>query len=98
MHDLVLNEDSDLTIANGDLVYGESTFQEQQLIISANKGDFKHIPQLGVEIYKYANSSGEDSTIKALIRENLLLDGLTVQSVDLEISKGQINLDVKAER
>lgn len=47
MSDILLDQDNDLRIEDGDFVVGDSTMQEVGLIISTHTGEWKEDPIIG---------------------------------------------------
>ena len=84
-NDLLL-EDYDLLIENGDFVAGESTRQHQDLLLLADKGEFKQFPTVGVGIYRYLEGFNSNDLARE-IRTEFNRDGMTVQSIKFIGSK-----------
>lgn len=61
--------------ANNDVEWFASDVAHIHSIISANPGEFKETPTLGVGIGKYLNASGIDAEIKRSVMMNLQNDG-----------------------
>lgn len=60
--DILLDDNDDLTIANGDFVIGESVIQEVGIILRLNSGELKSDPVLApnlVQLVKGASNSQE---------------------------------------
>lgn len=90
--DILLNDEFELRIENGDFVIGESTLQHQNLLLLCDKGEFKQHPRAGVGIYRYLEDhSGED--LAREIKYQFTMDGMKVESIGFNGS----NLDIKAE-
>ena len=90
MKDVLLDENSDLKIVNGDLVIGVSDDQHKNLLLLCNKGDFKEHPDACVGIENYL----EDEDPAALLREikaQYSADGMNVSSI--KIMEGKIHID-----
>lgn len=84
MKDILLTEDGDLQIENGDFVIGESSLQHQHDIILAHQGEFKEHPEVGVGI---ADALLDERPRQVLerIKRQLQYDGMTVN--DLAFSR-----------
>lgn len=80
MKDLLLEEANDFKIANGDIAVGESTIQNQQLIIMSNAGEWKRTPTVGVGIEQYLDDDTVDELFSA-IRQQLTADGQKVKTL-----------------
>lgn len=55
MNDILLDDNDDLLIQNGDFVIGESEQQEVEAILRAYPGWYKQFPTVGVGIMDYLN-------------------------------------------
>jgi len=80
MIDIILDDNMDLTIVNGDFVVDDSEEQVQQLILVASQGAFRESPLTGIGIIKYVKSSFTVDKVDALrqkIRLQLQYDGYT---------------------
>lgn len=83
MKDLLINNNGSLKIENGDFVVGESTLQNQSLILVANTGDLKESPMLGVGIDNcILDSDMRDCEYE--IRKQFTLDGMKVKKLNLK--------------
>lgn len=90
MNDILLDDTFDLQIKGNDFVLGESTRQNQGLILMANKGEFKQHPFTGVGLRLYV----EDDRLGALrleMAKQLELDGMIVQRVNV-FSDGKLEV------
>lgn len=79
--DIILDDDLDITIDNGDFKIGESDYQSSVLIINTYLGAWKFNPVCGVGIARYKGSSGSQLQIKRDISVQLTADGFRVNSV-----------------
>lgn len=80
--DILLDENFDLQIANGDLVVGESTYQHQKILIFADKGQFKANPTIGVGSRRYLETSKPDELARE-IRLEFYGDGMDVKTLSI---------------
>lgn len=91
MKDFIFNQD--LEVKNGDFSIGESTSQHTKHILIANKGEYKHYPELGAGIESMLNSEDAmDFLIEA--KKNLEYDGMTVNNISFT-EEGKLNVDAK---
>jgi hypothetical protein len=88
--DILLDEDNDLKIVNGDFVIGPSDMQHVEHILVAHPGEYKEHPQVGIGIERYLKSTGQQQNLKREIRIQLAFDGY--QNPDIELSE---NLKLK---
>lgn len=76
-------------IVDGDFVIEESTYQHQQILLLAEKGDLKQFPTSGVASKRYLESERPDNYARA-IRQEFVADGMEVTEIifseNLEIS------------
>jgi hypothetical protein len=57
MKDLLLDDNDNLIISNGDFVIGNADYQQRKLIILSQKGEWKEYPSLGFGIDNYLKKS-----------------------------------------
>jgi len=83
--DILLDEDGDLLVENGDLVAGDATQQHIKHILKAHKGEFKWCPLLGVGIDEYVCSNHlQRNQLKKKVRANLKLAGYHVVKIHFD--------------
>jgi hypothetical protein len=89
---ILLDENGDIMVRNGSMVIGDTTLQNQYLILVAQKGEIKEYPTLGVGI---SDVLGDDDVLewKKLIREEFAKDGLTVNKIDLNLQTGELEIN-----
>jgi hypothetical protein len=92
MTDLLLTEQYDLHIANGDLLTGESTLQHQQLLLLTHKGEWKQYPTAGAGIADYLLDENPADMLSA-VRTEFISDGMQVQS--LQWQNGKLMIDAQ---
>jgi hypothetical protein len=90
--DLLLNEDNDLDIVDGDFVVGDETQQQINSILEAQQGHFKQSPLLGVGIRQMLNG-GLKGELKRNIQLQLESDGIAISSIKLK--DGELKIDIK---
>ena len=76
----------------GGLVIGDTTFQNQEFIILAGKGEFKEEPLKGVSIHGFLDDETPESLIRA-IRTELSEEGMKVKEIGFE--NGKLVIDAK---
>lgn len=92
MNALILDKDNEPVIKDGTLAIGETREQNAQLIITAEKGEFKEYPQLGVGISQFLKSTGREKELLRAIRVQLALDGIKPQTIDY--NDGKLNIEL----
>ncbi len=93
VNDIVLDAELDLLFVDGDFFVFDTTLQHQKLIVETNKGDWKNVPEVGVDMKNYflnENFSG----LLTEIKKQLVIDGMDVQSVSINEKAA---LTIKAE-
>ena len=95
VNDVILDEQYELQMVNGDFAVGESTAQHEKLLIVSNKGEWRQYPISGVGIGRYVNDEAPGSLITAINTE-LKNDGMTVNSLRVN-ADGKIEIDAEYE-
>ena len=90
--DILLDSDVDIMFADGDFLTGDSTMQNQYLILATHKGEWKEKPFIGAGL---KDMIGDDDAVywKHRITEELKRDGMDVK--DIKINNGQININAE---
>lgn len=93
MQDILLNDDNDLEIKDGDFLVGSSNKQHQKHILTANKGEYKEFPEVGVGIIQMI---ADDRYTELLIetKKQLEYDGMQIKDVSLQ-PNGKMIIDGK---
>lgn len=84
IQDILLDENGDLLIENGDFVVGPSDNQHIALIINTWLGDWKQFPLCGLGIDDYLASPSTPEVLKRDLTVQLIKDGYKIN--DIEIS------------
>ena len=82
MNDLLLDSNQELDVQNGDFVTGESTLQNQDLLIMTNPGEWKEDPTIAVGIAGFLKDY-DLSGLLGKIKEQFQKDGMQVKSVSI---------------
>ena len=90
MTDYLLDTNSDLLITNGNPVKGDSTLQNQKLLLFAEPGEYKQYPTTGVGIMNYLKDDSPDALLRS-IRLQFSQDGMTVNQ--LNYVQGQLKIN-----
>ena len=85
--DILLDENGDLAIVNGDFVLGNSVDQEVEAVLTCNKGDVKEDPIFGSDLITLIKSNISEVEVKQTIKIQLKRDGKSYQEL-----KERINL------
>lgn len=87
-----LTEECDLAIDGKELQIGDTLYQNQFMIMKAQKGEFKEYPRLGVGIEDITNDE-DIAEWKKRIREEFAKDGLKIDKLELVNSEILIEAD-----
>ncbi len=90
MRDILLAENNDLKIENGDFVIGDSTDQNVELILRIAPGELKEHLETGVAIDR-AISGNIDRFLDRTIRVQLEADGYEIET--LKINENGITIE-----
>lgn len=80
--DFLLDQTLDLSFANGDFLIGESTSQHQELLIYADKSEFKEVVMRGVGVKRFLEESKPDGLARE-IRQEFISDGMQVDEIKI---------------
>ncbi len=72
--DLLLNDENDIQIANGDFVIGESLTQEVALILRSSQGEWKSDPLTGANLIQLINSNVDEISLRKRVKLHLQRD------------------------
>jgi hypothetical protein len=90
MIDILLDNNFDLFFEDGDLVFGSSDLQHQELLLITEKGTNKEFPTIGVGIATEINDESPES-LKIRIKKEFERDGMRVQRVN--VRNGIFNIE-----
>jgi len=90
MNDFLIDDNTDLQIANGDLVVGLSDEQHQELLLICEKGSFKENVMVGVGATNYIEDE-DQSNLLTEIRRQFLADGMMIKT--LSVSNNKLIID-----
>jgi hypothetical protein len=82
--DIIIFDDLDLEIKDGDFVLEESTGQHINHILIANQGDYRQTPLLGADIQRLLSDEANPNEVKADIQAELEKDGLQIEEISLQ--------------
>lgn len=75
------------------IVLGDTTFQNQELIVLAEKGEFKESPAKGVGVNSFLDDENPDNLLRA-IRTELSKEGMEVRFLGFD-RDGKLVIDAK---
>lgn len=89
--DILLDEDSDLQVANGDFVVGESTMQHQRDLLIAVPGDIRQFPLIGAGIRMELLDNVSRTELRMSIQREMERDGMRVSVLRIDVD-GNVEL------
>ena len=72
--DILLDENNDIKISNGDFDIWDSEMQEVGLILQSTQGEWKAEPILGPNLFRFIKSKSSRLEIEKTIRIHLAID------------------------
>ena len=97
--DILLEDNYELKILNGDFFIGESEQQETNLILNLFPGNLFEYPACGVGVLNFLAGSEDVAFIKQLIVSQMKKDGFSLDSVDISGSSlNDIKINILANR
>lgn len=90
MKGILLTDDLKPVIKNGSLVVGDTTAQNQQLLLLSNKGDIKEYPLSGIGVQNYIEDNRTEE-LAAEIRKEFTQDGMKVKSIKIDLPSIEID-------
>lgn len=80
--DILVDEDFDLIIKDGDFVVGESTQQHQRFLLLLNKGESKQSPTIGVGLRNFILDDGDGDELESIITSEFENDGMKITKLN----------------
>lgn len=90
--DILLDDDNELIIKDGDIMIGDSRYQHVKHLLEAEKGYFKFSPQSGVGMTNLLNDEFAPEEILRLVRFEVERDGFKIEKL-LFSNEGKIELE-----
>lgn len=92
--DILLDDDGDLLVVNGDFSFGPSDQQHCAIIFEAHKGEIRENPLLGFGANAYLKTNRTNPKIKRDLRVELNRDGYTDIDLSIDLKTGKLNIEV----
>ena len=86
------DKNQDFKIANGDFVVGETTIQNQRLLLLCQKGEFKEFPDRCVGLHNFLETADSQSLARE-IDVDFTKDGMKVRRIVIDIPNIEIDAD-----
>jgi hypothetical protein len=83
--DILLDENNEIKIFNGDFDTGESEMQEVALILQSTQGEWKMSPLLGPNLFRFLKSKESKVAIEKQIAIHLAIDNKDFKSLKTKI-------------
>ena len=90
MKDILITDDFDLDIVNGDLAVGSSQAQQPQLLLNTSPGEWPNAPTTGIGIARYVESADQESMARR-VQTELTADGMRVNRINIDRSTIKID-------
>ena len=90
--DILLDDNNDLKIINGDFDFGDSEMQEVGLILQSTQCEWKMTPTLGPNLYRFIKSKASKSEIEATVAIHLAIDNKDFKLLKNKINTVELNL------
>ncbi len=93
MKDILLTDDNDIKILNGDFDIGESEMQEVGLILQSTQGEWKEFPLLGPNLFRFIKAKTNKAEIEREVSLHLGMDNKDFKTlktkVETIVNRGQ---------
>ncbi|HPH61998.1 MAG TPA: hypothetical protein PLN63_00020 [Paludibacteraceae bacterium] len=89
---LLMDVNGDLAVSSGELVVGNTTYQNEYIILKSQRGEIKEYPLMGVGIDDIVNDHDEAGW-KMKIKEHLAMDDIKVAKIFLSITTGKLEIE-----
>jgi hypothetical protein len=97
MVDIMLDDNNDLLIADGDFNTDDATTQDVVSIITSYQGWWKQFPLIGCAAPSYLNSPGDCEPLRRQIQIQLQSDGKQLLTFDYSFDAGNLILNVNGQ-
>ena len=84
--DILLDDNNDLKILNGDFDFGDSEMQEVGQILQSTQCEWKMTPTLGPNMYRFIKSKASKSEIESTVAIHLAIDNKDFKTLRTKIN------------
>ena len=84
--DILLDDNNDLKIINGDFDFGDSEMQEVGQILQSTQCEWKMTPTLGPNMYRFIKSKASKSEIESTVAIHLAIDNKDFKTLRTKIN------------
>lgn len=91
MKGILLDDNLDVLITNKSLLVGDSTSQNQKILILSDKGEIKSNPMRGVGVRRFLEAETPDDLARE-IRVEFIADGMNVNKIRIDL-ENKIEVD-----
>lgn len=89
--DILLNDDNNIVIVDGDMVVGDVTRQVMGNVLLACLGEYKEYPMVGIGLVNYLNGSEAPFLIGRIKTQ---LEAMDIKTKKITVKDGIINVEV----
>ena len=94
--DILLDNDNELNVVNGDFEIGDSDNQHAAIIFEAQKGEIRSSPELGFGASKYIKKSGEKvRNFMRNLKVELDKDGYNDADINVDFELNKLTIEVE---
>ena len=80
-NDILLDDDFDVIIKDGDFLIGEASQQHQQLLLISEKGMWKQYPVVGVAMQSFLLDDDYIDDFKKEVKKQFEMDGMEIDAI-----------------
>ena len=91
MKGILLNEDRDLRVENGEVVVGDIGGQNLEMLIVSEKGEIREAPLRGVGIRRFIDDE-DPATLLQAIRNEVAVEGMILDNIGIT-ADGKLNVE-----
>lgn len=92
--DFLNSPDNGLLIQDGDFKIDDAEYQHAQNILMLVPGEIRYEPLLGANFSKFIGSNIDDATLHTIAAEELLKDGIILDSLNITRDRNMLNIDL----
>ena len=80
-NDILLDDNFDVIIKDGDFLIGEASEQHQQLLLISEKGMWKQYPVIGVAMQSFLLDDDYTDGFKKEVKKQFEMDGMEIDTI-----------------
>ena len=98
MLDFLRNTNQTLSIANGDLVIGDATLLQIELLLFSSKGEIRNNPLVGINVNNYIGITSNKLRLRDELKSTLINSGYPVERIDYVQTNNELNFDIQVKQ